>query len=98
MWEVCVEGGEPREGEDLLKLWEPGYYLERYGDKGDLYPQEDSIQHLRLRHGRGRMHEPGRMGWFGLDDATNESTNRYEAKFREYLQEARERKDWRSPL
>ena len=23
MWEVCVEGGEPREGEDLLKLWEP---------------------------------------------------------------------------
>ena len=33
----------------------------------------------------------GRMGWFGLDDATNESTNRYEAEFRAYLQEAREK-------
>ena len=58
MWEVCVEGDEPREDEDLLKLWEPmetGVLSGALRRQGDLYPQEDGIQHLRLRHGRGRM-------------------------------------------
>ena len=30
------------------------------------------------------------MGWFCMDDATNESICQYEEKFQSYLQEARE--------
>ena len=36
-------------------------------------------------------YEQGRMGWFGMDDATNESICQYEEKFQLYLQEAREK-------
>ena len=91
MWEVCVEGDEPREDEDLLKLWEPEYYLERYGDKETFIRRKTAFNTYAFVTAGGEWHEPGRMGWFGLDDATNESTNRYEAEFRAYLQEAREK-------
>lgn len=91
MWEVCVEGDEPREDEDLLKLWEPECYLERYGDKETFIRRKTAFNTYAFVTAGGEWHEPGRMGWFGLDDATNESTNRYEAEFRAYLQEAREK-------
>ena len=38
----------------------------------------------------GEWHEQGRMGWFGMDDATDESITSYEIAFQEYLEKARE--------
>ena len=31
------------------------------------------------------------MGWFGMDDSTNESISRYEKAFQAYLEEARKK-------
>ena len=91
MWEVLVEGDKPRENENFFNLWKPEYYLERYGDKETFIRRKTAFNTYAFVTAGGEWHEPGRMGWFGLDDATNESTNRYEAKFREYLQDAREK-------
>ena len=51
-WEVLVEGAAQREGEDFISIWKPEYYLR---GQGNLHPQRDSLQYIRLCHGRWRV-------------------------------------------
>ena len=91
MWEVVVEGDKPRENENFFNLWKPEYYLERYGDKETFIRRESAFSTYAFVTAEGEWHEQGRMGWFCMDDATNESICQYEEKFQSYLQEAREK-------
>lgn len=91
MWEVLVEGHKLREDENFVKLWKPEYYLERYGDKETFIHRESAFSTYAFVTAEGQWHEQGRMGWFGMDDATNESIAGYEEAFQAYLQEAREK-------
>ena len=79
-----------REGEDFISIWKPEYYLQRYGDKETYIRRETAFSTYAFVTADGAWHEQGRMGWFGFDDATNESMNQYEKEFQAYLQEARE--------
>ena len=88
MWEVVVEGDKPRENENFFNLWKPEYYLERYGDKETFIRRESAFSTFAFVTAEGEWHEQGRMGWFGMDDATNESIRQYEEKFQLYLEEA----------
>ena len=90
MWEVVVDGDKPRENENFFNLWKPEYYLERYGDKETFIRRESAFSTYAFITAEGEWHEQGRMGWFCMDDATNESIRQYEEEFQAYLQEARE--------
>ena len=89
MWEVVVEGDKPRENENFFNLWKPEYYLERYGDKETFIRRESAFSTYAFVTAEGKWHGQGRMGWFALDDATNESIASYEEAFQAYLEKAR---------
>ena len=65
-----MEGDEPREDEDLLKLWEPEYYLERYGDKETFIRRKTAFNTYAFVTAGGEWHEPGQNGlvWAGRRD------------------------------
>ena len=89
LWEVAVEGDAPREGEEFFSPWKPEYYLERYGDKETFIRRESAFSTYAFITAEGKWHGQGRMGWFALDDATNESIASYEEAFQAYLEKAR---------
>lgn len=89
MWEVIVEGDKPHENEKFFNLWKPEYYLERYGDKETFIRRESTFSTYAFITAEGKWHGQGRMGWFALDDATNESIASYEEAFQAYLEKAR---------
>ena len=90
MWEVLVEGDAPYEGEEFFNPWMPEYYLKRYGDKETFIRRNSAFSTYAFVTAEGEWHEQGRMGWFGMDDATDESITSYEIAFQEYLEKARE--------
>ena len=89
MWEVLVEGDKPRENENFFNLWKPEYYLERYGDKETFLRRESAFSTYAFVTAEGEWHEQERMGWFCMDDATNESIASCEEAFWAYLEKAR---------
>lgn len=92
-WEVHVEGKPLRKGEKkdaFDSLYNGRYYLARYGTK-DRYTE--SCARFRTHSylsAIGEWEQTGEMGWFGCDDATDESREKYEVDFAEYLKEAEE--------
>lgn len=89
IWEMTVEGNPLCKDEKILSLVNPKYLLERYGDKETYIRRESAFCTYAFITAEGEWHEQGRMGWFGLDDATNESITRYEEAFQAYLEKAR---------
>ena len=87
----AVEGDAPREREEFFSPWKPEYCLDRYGDKETFVRRESAFSTYAFVTTEGEWHEQGRMGWFSMDDATNESIRQYEEKFQAYLEEAREK-------
>ena len=62
-----------------------------YGDKETYIRRETAFSTYAFVTADGAWHEQGRMGWFGMDDSTNESISRYEKAFQAYLEEARKK-------
>ena len=91
LWEVAVEGDAPREDEEFFSPWKPEYYLNRYGDKETFIRRESAFSTHAFLTAEGEWQEQGRMGWFGMDDSTNESIASYEEAFQAYLEEARKK-------
>ena len=75
----------------VLQPLEAGILSGSLRGQGDLHPPESAFSTYAFVTAEGEWHEQGRMGWFGMDDATNESICQYEEKFQSYLQEAREK-------
>ena len=90
-WEIMVEGAEPtpEEKKELLFLFKPEYYLKRYGDKEFYAQYESSFLPYAFVSADGKWHSCARMGWFGCDDGSRESMEKYRAEFNAYLEEAR---------
>ena len=64
--------------------------MKRYGDKETFIRRNSTFCTFAFITTEGEWHEQGRMGWFGMDDATNGSITSYEIAFQEYLEKARE--------
>lgn len=90
-WEIAVEGQplRPNENpEDFLVLYPPEYYIKRFGSKEKYVLAQCEFSTYAFVSADGEWYETGRMGWFGLDDATEESMQTYISKFKAYLQKA----------
>lgn len=89
-WELAVEGAEPADEKEkrFFSMWKPEYYLKQYGDKEKYADEIAACRTYAFVSAEGRWHETGRMGWFGLDDATRDSRNAYIVAFDEYLKQA----------
>lgn len=91
-WEVAVEG-KPLEdgesGEDFQTCYQPQYYIDQYGTKDNYARYQSVFKPYAFVTADGEWCETGHMGWFGCDDATAESRERYSREFEEYLKVAK---------
>lgn len=89
-WEIMVESADPtpEEKKELLFLYKPEFYLKRYGDKEFYAQYESSFVPYAFISVDGEWHGCGRMGWFGCDDSTRESMEKYWTEFNAYLEGA----------
>lgn len=85
-WELVVEGKPLVDGEERpFNMFKPEYYLERYGTK-EKYAEEYSAFGLwGYVAPDGEWHEPGQVGWWGLDNSTRSSADNYDEEFQKFL-------------
>ena len=90
-WEVAVEG-KPRtdeEKEDFFGIYKPEYYRQQFGTPENFAKHQSIFLPYAYLTPDGEWHETGRMGWWGVDNATAESRETYRESFEAYLEEAR---------
>lgn len=89
-WEVVVEGspiyGYERE-EDFRSFFNAKYYLEQYGTKENYAKSAASFSVWAFITPDGEWHENGAMGWFGFNDATQESRRSFAEELEKAIQE-----------
>lgn len=84
-WDVFVMGKPAKDGEKFDSLFNKNYYIDRYGTK-ERYLKCCSIVHpYAFITPDGAWHAPGNMGWFAIDDATDESYERYMDEWMAYV-------------
>lgn len=79
-WEVCVEGQPLKDGEKASEfhcLMKPEYYLEQFGTKERFARSQAELSTFAVITNDGKWHEQGRMGWFGVCDASGEQTQEW---------------------
>lgn len=89
-WEVAVEGQPLKEGEteeDFLFLWKPEYYREQYGTKEKYAEQTASVLPWAFVTADGEWVENGTMGWWAMNDATQNSRDAFMEAFKKYVAE-----------
>lgn len=89
-WEIVVEGAPVRDDDpdDHVFAYKAEYYVERYGSKENYARQQAAFSTYACVLPNGEWHETGRMGWWGIDDATLDSHAKYEMVFNEALKQA----------
>lgn len=92
-WELNVEGKPLRKSEnadDFNSYYNKNYYIEMYGTK-ERYAESCAMfsTHSYISV-IGEWEQVGQMVWFGMDDSTDDSRQRYEADIAAYLKEAEE--------
>ena len=85
-WEVIVEEQPLREGEEIFSHLNGKYFLERYRDKEAYALERGKSLPFAFVASDGSWHEAGKMGWFGIDDATAESREKYRQEWESELQ------------
>ena len=84
--------GSPMTEEERKKyvlMYKGEYYIQQYGTKENYARQMSDFSTYAFITADGEWHETGRMGWFGMDDATRSSRETYRKAFDAYLEEAR---------
>jgi hypothetical protein len=92
-WEVCVEGQPLHDDErqdDFVSFYKPEYFIQRYGSKETYVDWATSFLTYAFVTADGEFVSTGRMGWWGMDDATRESIEAYRKQFAAYLAKAQE--------
>ena len=92
-WEVYVEGKPLHADEkrdNFVSYYNKRYYIEKYGTKERYAESCARFSTHSYLAAIGEWEQVGQMGWFGMDDSTDVSRQRYEADFAEYLKEAEE--------
>lgn len=90
-WEINVEGmpfQEVEEKSDFYSLLKPEYYLEQYSSKEDFAQSRAAFSTWAFLTPEGEWCQPGAMGYFGMSDATKESRQAHEKRFRDVLDRA----------
>lgn len=90
-WEVAVEG-KPRTAEEkdaFFGIFLPKYYIQQYGTRENYAKHQSIFLPYAYLTPDGEWHETGRMGWWGLDDATAESREKFRESFETFLEEAK---------
>ena len=90
-WEVAVEGS-PRTAEEkdaFFGIYQPKYYIQQYGTKENFAQHQSIFLPYAYLTPDGEWHETGRMGWWGMDDATAESREKFRESFEAYLEGAK---------
>lgn len=89
-WEINIEGQELKPGEDkndYFNFHKPEYYTERYANKEVYAEHQAKFKTWAMITPDGKWHEQGSMGWWGLNDATKDSTNSFVEMFDKTLKE-----------
>ena len=84
--------GSPMSEEERKKyvlMYKGEYYIQQYGTKENYARQMSDFSTYAFITADGEWHETGRMGWFGMDDATRSSREAYRKAFDAYLEEGR---------
>lgn len=89
-WDVVVEGESilPHENkEDFFHLWNRNYYIDRYGSREAYANSCANFSTYAFVTADGQWIEQGRMGWFGIDHATQDSIKDCKDKLAKYIAE-----------
>ena len=89
-WDVVVEG-KPRTEEEkdaLFFVFKPEYYRQQFGTRENYARHQSDFLPYAYLTPDGEWHETGRMGWWGMDDATAESREAFRESFEAFLKEA----------
>ena len=88
-WEIVVDGSKPQnEDEKNAKewnCWNPKYYIDQYGNKEEYARLQSQFYTYALLDEKGWV-EQEKMGWWGIDNATESSRKEYVEKFKEYIE------------
>lgn len=88
-WEVVVEEQEILPSEDKMNFfsfYNKRYYTEQYRTKENYATQQASFGTFAVISPDGNWIEKGEMGWFGVNDATDESRENYINQFNQLLE------------
>jgi len=85
-WDFYVEKGVKEvDGQAFMTLYSPEYYLEKYGTKENFIKSQKRIIPYAFVTPDGAWHAPGNVGWFALDDSTQESMDNYVEAWSKYI-------------
>lgn len=87
-WDVVVEGESimPYENkEDFFHIWNRDYYLERYGTREGYANHAAMFSTYAFVTAEGEWIESGKMGCFGIDNATSNSIAEMREKLHQYI-------------
>lgn len=80
VWEKAVEG-KHKDDVDILAFYDKKYLLNRYGTKEEYIKSMTMFKTYAILTPDGEWHEPGKMGWFGTNDATVDSEKEFEENY-----------------
>ena len=89
-WDVVVQGESilPHENkEDFFHIWNRDYYLERYGTREGYANHAAMFSTYAFVTAEGDWIESGKMGWFGIDNATSKSIVEMREKLTKYIED-----------
>ena len=87
-WEVAVDGQPLKDGEtqeDFFIFYKPEYYREQYGTKEKYATQAASVLPWAFVTAEGEWIEKGTMGWWAMNDATQNSRDAFGSAFNKYV-------------
>ena len=92
-WEIFVEElpCSDEEKQQYFNLYKKEYFIQQYGTKENYARHQAMFQTYAFISEDGEWHETGRMGWWGMDDATAGSRESYIRDFEANLEEAKEK-------
>jgi len=95
-WEEYVEGNigdvdkHQDEDFDFRRMYKPEYYIDRFKTKEAYAIDLASVKTYAFVDATGVWHQTGEMGWWGIDNATNESRSTYNELFDQYVEYAKQ--------
>ena len=94
-WDVVVDGAPKEEGEDFGWHYNGDYYRDMYGTKENYIMKENTFYTHDLLDGiNDEWHTMGDMGWFGCDNSTRDSFERYLQSFYEIIEKPEYQDCW----
>ena len=88
-WEVVVEGQPLRDHEsqdDFFSFYNAQYYIDQFGTKEKYAEDCAGFSTWAFLTPEGEWVEKGAMGWWGMNDATNNSRDAYKEAFKKALE------------